>query len=96
MALTDRYDLSGLRNEAAEMVYARIERLLAERPDICGCNTCVLDLSAFILNRVTPRYATSLLGDLHPDPVRLKRMQVEIDLGIRAGLQRLALHPHHE
>jgi competence protein ComFB len=96
MALTDRYDLSGLRNEAAEMVCARIERLLTERPDVCSCNSCVLDLVAFILNRVTPRYATSLLGDLHPDPVRLKRMQVEIDLGIRAGLQRLALHPHHD
>jgi hypothetical protein len=95
MALHDTYNLEGICNEAAEMVYERVEGMLAERPQVCRCPTCVLDLVAFTLNRVTPRYSTSMLGDLHPDRVKEKKMQVEIDLALQAGLKRLQDHPHH-
>ena len=95
MALQDTYNLETIRNEAAEMVYERVQGLLGQRPELCHCQTCVLDLVAFILNRVSPRYSASLLGDLHPDQRKEKRTQVEIDLALQAGLQRLQEHPHH-
>jgi competence protein ComFB len=96
MALEDRYNLDTIRNRSAEAVYGRVERLLLEREDVCKCRTCVLDLVAYTLNHVSPRYQTSLLGDLHPDKVREKRMEVEIDLALQAGVQRLREHTHHE
>lgn len=96
MALADTYDLETIRNEAAELVYEQVERLLADRSDVCRCSTCVLDLVAFTLNRVTPRYSTSILGDLHPDKAKRKRLLVEIELALQAGLKRLESHPHHE
>jgi competence protein ComFB len=95
MALQDSYNLETIRNEAAEMVHARVQALLDERPELCHCQTCVLDLVAFMLNRICPRYSASLLGDLHPDRKKEKRMQVEIDLALQAGLKRLQEHPHH-
>ena len=95
MALPDDYDLEILRNEAAESVYERVAGLLDARPELCRCQTCVLDLVAFVLNRVSPRYSVSLLGDLHPDGAKAKRMQVEIDLALQAGVKRLREHPHH-
>jgi hypothetical protein len=95
MALSDTYDLEGIRNRTAESVHERVEALLAADPSVCRCPTCVLDLVAFTLNRVTPRYSTSILGDLHPDPAVRKKLQVEIELALQAGLKRLASHPHH-
>lgn len=95
MALQDTYNLETLRNETAEAVYERIQALLDARPELCRCQICVLDLVAFVLNRVSPRYSTSLLGDLNPDPLKGKRLQVEIDLALQAGIKRLWEHPHH-
>src|SRR4030042_1220246 len=96
MALSDTYDLEGIRNQTAERVHERVETLLAADPSVCRCPTCVLDLVAFTLNRVRPRYTTSILGDLPPDPTSQKRLQVEIELALQAGLKRLASHPHHQ
>ncbi len=95
MALPERYNLELIRNSSAELVYERVEGLL-KRKGLCPCETCVLDLVAFALNRVTPRYSTTLLGDLHPDQLQQKQLQVEVDLAIRAGLERLREHPHHD
>lgn len=95
MALEDTYNLESIRNHTKELVYERIEELLAEKEDLCKCETCVIDLLAFTLNRVTPRYTTSLLGELHPVKVFEKKIQVEIDLALRAGLKQLQVHPHH-
>jgi len=96
MALQDSYNLSLIRNETAELVYQRVQELLDSQPDQCRCEICVLDLVAFTLNRVSPRYSTSLLGDLNPDEAKQKRMMVEVDLALQAGLKRLREHPHHD
>jgi competence protein ComFB len=96
MSLGEKYNLEAIRNETAELVYARVEKLLEERPDICRCEVCVLDLVAFTLNRTTPRYATSILGDLHPNPALTRKLQIEIDLALKAAVGRLKEHPHHD
>ncbi len=96
MALTELYDVTGIRNRTAEAVCLRIERLLEEDHGMCRCESCVVDLVAYVLNRVTPRYTTSALGDLHPDPAQQRAVAAEIDLAVEAGLEQLRLHPHHE
>ena len=95
MVLQEKYALEKIRNESAELVYERIEALLEDTGDFCGCEICVLDLAAFVLNRITPKYSTSLLGNLHPLQAKIKKQQVELDLAIQAGLKRLREHPHH-
>ena len=94
--LTERYDVSTVHNQSEERVYIRVEKALEEHPEVCRCSTCVLDLVAFMLNRVTPRYSTGLLGELHPRKLLERKMGLEIELSLKAGMERLRRHPHHE
>jgi len=96
MGLQNLYNMENLKNKSAELVYERIERLIEERDDFCKCPICILDLAAYTLNHVTPQYYTSLLGGLHPNRVKQKRIQVEIDLAIETGMKRINTHPHHD
>jgi hypothetical protein len=55
----------------------------------------VTDLAAWTLNHAAPRYSTSLLAPLTPDPGRERQLRVQIDLAIAAGIKKLKQHPHH-
>ena len=54
-----------------------------------------MDLAAWTLNHVTPRYYTSLLSPLNPDPALEHKVRVEVELALASGLKRLRAHPHH-
>jgi competence protein ComFB len=95
VSLAERYPIDRIRNQTAEMIQEAVERLLGERTGLCRCEECVLDLVAYALNRATPRYATSLLGPLAPDPALVRRIHMEIDLALEAGIRKLKEHPHH-
>ncbi|HEB32043.1 MAG TPA: hypothetical protein ENI15_14410 [Spirochaetes bacterium] len=96
MRLQNRFSLENLRNRTEEMVFEKIEKLKEEGTVFCTCQECVLDLAAFALNHVTPRYYTSLLGPLRPNRTQEKRLQIEIDLALETGLKRIRSHPHNE
>jgi competence protein ComFB len=95
MGIRDRYDLDLLVNQTEEKVLQRIEGLLKERDDICACQDCVLDLVTYTLNRVTPRYRVSLLGALRENKRADRKLEVEIDVALQSGLERIRRHPHH-
>jgi competence protein ComFB len=96
MRLEERYDMEKMRNRGAEAVYRRVEEFLESHPGFCRCEECVLDLVAYMLNRVTPEYATSLLNPLHPSREREMKKSVELDLALDAGVKKIRKHPHHE
>ncbi len=96
MKLSEQYNLVNLTNRSADLVFKRVERFLEENEDFCHCEECVLDLIAFTLNHVSPIYETSLLAPLQPNRARIKKVQVEIDLALQAGLKRVTENPHHE
>lgn len=96
MKISERYSLENLKNRSLDLVFEQVEKLLDERDDFCHCQECVLDLIAYTLNRVTPLYGTSLLGPLHPNREKEKKVQIEIDLAINAGIKRITARPHHE
>jgi competence protein ComFB len=95
MSLSERYDLGKLINRSADVVYEKIEQVLDQRTDVCHCEECVLDLVAYTLNRVTPHYGTSLLGPLHPDREKERKLEEKIEQTIKTGLKKIAQHPHH-
>ena len=96
MRLEERYDFEKIRNRGAEVVYRKVEVFLESHADFCRCEECVLDLVAYVLNRVTPDYATSLLDPLHPNKDKTMKRAVEIDLALDAGMRKIIKHPHHE
>jgi competence protein ComFB len=93
--LDDRYNFDTLGNHAMDLVMDAVAKVLDQGGRMCPCPECVTDLVAWTLNHVTPRYYTSLLSPLSPDPVVEQKTRVEIDLAIEAGLKRLQAHPHH-
>ena len=95
MTLKDRYNLENLGNRTQELVYQAIEKLIDQGTSMCTCEECVTDLAAWTLNHAAPRYYTSLLAPLTPDPVRERQYQVEIELALAAGVKKLKEHPHH-
>jgi competence protein ComFB len=95
MNLRERYNMDRLGNRSQELVYEAIGALVEEGTAMCTCEECVMDLAAWTLNHVTPRYYTSLLSPLNPDLTMERKVRVEIDLAISAGLKRLKEHPHH-
>jgi competence protein ComFB len=96
MRLTERYDLSRIRNRTQEAVLERVESLIETNKSICTCEDCVLDLVAFILNRTTPMYGTSLVDPFHPNMEKERKLYVEIDLALEEGIRCIEAHPHHE
>ena len=96
MKLNERYNLDSIGNRSQEIVHDAIGRLVGEGTAMCTCEECVLDLAAWTLNHVTPRYYTSLLSPLRPDPLLEHKMRVEVDLALASGLKRLRAHPHHD
>jgi competence protein ComFB len=96
MKLEHRYNLDTLGNRSQEIVLEAVAALLDEGGRLCPCEECVTDLVAWTLNHVTPRYYTSLLSPLRPDAALERKVKVEVDLAITAGLKRLREHPHHE
>ena len=95
MKLKERYNLDNLGNRSQELVFQSIARLIDSGSDMCTCDECVTDLVAWTLNHVTPRYYTSLLAPLNPDPGQERQLRVQIDLALAAGLKKLKEHPHH-
>ena len=95
MKISERYNIDNLRNRSAEMVLAKLETILEKKKNFCHCEECVLDLIAYTLNHVTPLYGTSLLGPLHPRKDKEKKVEIEIDLALKAGIEKITRHPHH-
>jgi competence protein ComFB len=95
MKLKENYNMDSIGNRSQEIVYEAIERLLSDGAPMCSCEECVLDLAAWTLNHVTPRYYTSLLSPLNPDPALERKVRIEVDLALASGLKRLKAHPHH-
>jgi competence protein ComFB len=95
MKLKERYSLANLANRTEDLVFEEIERLIEAGTDMCTCEECVTDLAAWTLNHAAPRYSTSLLAPLTPDPGRERQLRVQIDLAIAAGIKKLKQHPHH-
>jgi len=95
MTLGETYNLENMRNRAEEMVFQAIEKQIEKGGDMCACEECVLDLAAWTLNHVKPRYYTSLLAPLTPRPDAERALLVEIELALASGLKKLKSHPHH-
>ena len=96
MSLKDKYDLSDLKNDAEELVFAELEEVLEEKgSSVCQCDECVLDMICLSLNHVKPRYRVSLMGSLYTrvdDPDT--RNQVE--KAVRKAVEIVGTNPSHD
>ncbi len=70
------------------------QALRGKFPDFCGCDLCRDDVLVFALNRIPPRYVSSLTGSVVTE-VNLDRDQnrAAIDVAMMEALRRISLAP---
>jgi len=96
MEIKQYVNLDRLKNKSLDVVLEKVDELLEKDRSFCRCENCVLDLMAYTLNHVTPMYRTSLLDPLHPNWEKSKKVEIEIDLALKAGVERIRRNPHHD
>ena len=96
MAIRERYDFDSLSNEAEELVVSEIERQVSAHPELCTCSECILDIAAYALNKVRPRYRVSLLDSVYVDTEERNEYLKEIRRAVRDGILKVSANPPHD
>ena len=96
MVFKDQYNFESLVNEAEELVVAEIGRQLPEYPNICTCSECILDVAAYALNRVRPRYRVSLLDTVYVHSKERSAYLREIRRAVADGILKVSTNPPHD
>ena len=96
MGIRERYDFHSLSNEAEELVVAEIERQIPAHPELCTCSECILDVAAYALNMVRPRYRVSLLDSVYVQPEERKEYLKEIRQAVLDGILKVSTNPPHD
>jgi competence protein ComFB len=96
MAIKEEFDFDSLTNEAEELVVAEIEKQIPDYPDLCTCSECILDVAAYALNRVRPRYRVSLLDSVFVDTEERSYYLEEIRIAVHDGILKVSANPSHD
>lgn len=94
MSLRDEYNFEDLFNEAERLVLDELERQLRMLP--AGTNlrneNTVLDIAAYALNHVRPRYRVNLLGRLYAQSVE-DGYAAEIENAVTDAIRKVSSNP---
>jgi competence protein ComFB len=96
MGLQERYDFDSLVNEAERLVIEEMARQLPRNKGLCTCEECVLDIAAFALNQVRPRYRASLLGSIYARQGDDSAFAKEIEKAVADAIRRIKANPAHD
>jgi competence protein ComFB len=96
MAIKESYDFESLTNEAEELVVSEIEKQIPAHPELCTCSECILDVAAYALNRVRPRYRVSLLDSVYIEPEERSDYLKEIRQAVLEGILKVSTNPPHD
>ena len=96
MAIRESYDFDSLSNEAEELVVSEIEKQIPEYPELCTCSECILDVAAYALNSVRPRYRVSLLDSVFVDAEERSSYLEEIRRAVRDRILKVSTNPPHD
>ena len=97
MPFKDNYDFDVLKNEAQRLVIDELALQIAERPELCLCEECVLDMAALALNAVKPLYRVSLLGTLYTARAMDEASYAqELRQAVSTAISRVHANPSHE
>ncbi|MFG6392596.1 MAG: late competence development ComFB family protein [Lachnospiraceae bacterium] len=88
--------MEGLTNMMEETVLTKIDQLW-QTTDYCKCDQCKIDIAAYALNRLPPRYVHSLAGALiHKFDASTIQMDAEITACVYNAIVRIGEDPNHD
>lgn len=88
--------MEGLTNMMEETVLTKIDQLW-QTTNYCKCDQCKIDIAAYALNRLPPRYVHSLAGELiHKFDASTIQMDAEITACVYNAIVRIGEDPNHD
>jgi len=76
-------------NYMEDIVRDTLESLLSERKDICKCQKCKLDMIAWALNRLPPKYVVTDKGRMY---TKLKEQEIQFRADVVQELTKAISH----
>ncbi len=96
MSLRSKYDFDMLVNEAEDLVLDELEAQMARTPGVCTCQDCVVDMTAYALNKVRPAYRASLMGKVYARSAVRPDYTREISQAVREAMEKVKANPSHD
>jgi hypothetical protein len=79
---------------AWEATQKEYERLRAQYPTFCGCETCRGDVLIYALNRLTPHYVSTRQGEVLTElKLGTDQEMAKLDVILLEGFRKVALAP---
>jgi len=86
-----------LKNYMEDAVKNSLDKFLSEREDICKCERCKLDITAYALNHLPPKYVVTDIGHTY---TRLAEMEQQFSTNLIVVFSRaadqIAKNPRHK
>lgn len=100
------YDIAGderkgtamqTRNVMEDLVAEVLSECLRRAPEVCACERCLCDMTAFALNNLPPRYMVVEVEDpsMVPRERVLEPFREDARYSARAALQMVSARPRH-
>jgi competence protein ComFB len=96
MNLSDRNLTDTLINDAEALVIQEMERQIPRHHGLCTCNECIIDIAAYALNNVRPRYRVSLLDTVFADRGEQSAYAREIERAVAEAIATVRRNPSHD
>lgn len=85
-----------IKNYLEEIVIRIANDLIDKDKDFCKCNKCRLDVITYSLNRLRPKYASTLTGHaLTAVNIESDQVQAEVTVQILRAIEQVKEHPNH-
>ncbi|MBN2545804.1 MAG: late competence development ComFB family protein [Spirochaetes bacterium] len=97
MTFKDKYNFDILVNEAENLVIDELEKQLEEEnnKDICKCEDCILDMAAFALNHLVPKYMASYTGRIYALQYQEGQYKKEVTENVKKAIKKISSNPAH-
>ena len=83
-----------MTNVTWEVVHRDYDKLRAQFPRFCGCDTCRSDVLVFALNRLAPHYVSTRQGEVLTElNLDTDQERAKLDVILLDGLRKVALAP---
>lgn len=85
-----------LRNHMESVVSAKLKEILP-RLDICKCDVCIMDIMAYALNLLEPKYVVTDKGDLFSRLFEFTpQSEIDVEIAVTEAIKVVSSNPRHK
>jgi len=80
-----------------DLVHDKLPKVLKSMPQICDCERCRMDMSAYALNNLPQKYVVTQLGTVYAK-VNVIQMQFDVDVtrAVTDAVMQISQNPRHD